>query len=226
MRGLARRVWSSLFLRRSLRAAPRTGSAPRRTPGSSIVHTAHRLGAGWHTHKPAPQPAGAGITLGRLERTWRLLSSRPLACDFPDQARDELALGFLGRFQLCQPSLATLHQFYDLGPITGGVGDELAAAVLAGDGFLPARRIDQRLDLTADEIGDYVGGKRVQLPAFLRAEADPRTLIAATAAASSLRMSPSRPRVSARSHALANGLRDGRRPASTSKAYQPARRGP
>src|SRR5262245_56672771 len=55
---------------------------------------------------------------------------------------------------------------------------------------------------------------------------DPRTLIAATAAASSLRMSPSRPRVSARSHALANGLRDGRRPASTSKAYQPARRGP
>ena len=50
-------------------------------------------------------------------------SSQPLACDFPDQARDDVALGLLGRLQDCKLILREMLIPYAVAEVTRMVPD-------------------------------------------------------------------------------------------------------
>src|SRR5215813_2943969 len=66
----------------------------RRSPGARVPMVAQILQRNVDVVKSMLASAAARHSLRRSGS-----SSQPLLCDFPDQARDDLALGLLGRFQ-------------------------------------------------------------------------------------------------------------------------------
>src|SRR5262249_16862595 len=66
----------------------------RRSPGTCVPMVAQILRRNVDVVKSMLASAAARHSLRRSGS-----SSQPLLCDFPDQARDDLALGLLGRFQ-------------------------------------------------------------------------------------------------------------------------------
>ena len=61
--------------------------------------------------------------------------------------------------------------FDDLGPILGDGGKQFTTLFLLGIGSVPPIRVDQRFDFITNKVSDHGWAERIQLPAFISAEA-------------------------------------------------------